>query len=406
MHLTHQKRGKYLLVEAAGRLDASWSDYFADSMLDHIRQGHHHLVIDGSRLTFLSSAGIRSFTIVYKALLKVKGELLLIHATEFVSSTLTTTGFGSWLADSAPEDMPSAESSDTTAKSHSFEAYLVKKDATLSLSVPAGWIPWQKAGSSDAKSLHFGKHHFALGIGSTSHHFNEARSRFGEFLAVAGHVVYQPPQEGEHPDFLLAEKDFIPEMLCLQALFCSGNMSHLLRFSQTHNQSCFSLGEIAETVLQHTSSDLAGFVLLGEIDGLVGSCLVQSPGLFNDDQPPSYPGITEWLSFCGERLYASQQALIFGIACKSQTASSRLLSELISRPGLSLHAHAAVFPYQALQLGAINLHTSIQKFFNGPPPLALLHLVEDSRPVVGLGESTFLRGACWCAPINNPEELL
>ena len=42
---------------------------------------------------------------------------------------------------------------------------------------------------------------------------------------------------------------------------------------------------------------------------------------------------------------------------------------------------------------------------NGPPPRAVMHLLEDTRPGAGLGESALLRGACWFAPLSNPEAL-
>jgi hypothetical protein len=48
---------------------------------------------------------------------------------------------------------------------------------------------------------------------------------------------------------------------------------------------------------------------------------------------------------------------------------------------------------------------SVRKFFSGPPPLAVMHLVDDMRPAVGLGQSALIRGACWCAPVKDPEVL-
>ncbi len=76
-----------------------------------------------------------------------------------------------------------------------------------------------------------------------------------------------------------------------------------------------------------------------------------------------------------------------------------------SAPDLAAHIHAAVFPYQPLQNGKIELESAIGKFFNGPPPLSVMHLADDDRPVVGLGESALIRGACWFSPLQNPEVL-
>ena len=84
MQLKEEQRGKYLLIFAVGRLDASWSDYFRDEILKHIRNGHHYIVLDGTESVFLSSAGIRSILQVYKELKTVQGSFLIVNATSFV----------------------------------------------------------------------------------------------------------------------------------------------------------------------------------------------------------------------------------------------------------------------------------------------------------------------------------
>ncbi len=88
MQLKEEQRGKYLLIFAAGRLDASWSDYFRDEILKHIRNGHHYIVLDGTESVFLSSAGIRSILQVYKELKTGRGSFLIVNATSFVNQTL------------------------------------------------------------------------------------------------------------------------------------------------------------------------------------------------------------------------------------------------------------------------------------------------------------------------------
>ncbi len=407
MQITHQKRGKYLLIQAAGRLDASWSDHFAETLLTHVRHGHHHLIIDGSKLSFLSSAGIRALAQVYKALRNVKGGFQIIHATSFVDNTLKTTGFGVWLAEKPPGDMPGDDAVEGDGIPDTIEVHLLDRDASLRLSVPAAWRPWRMVTPAEAVALQFGGMDFALGIASASGNFEEARDHFGEFMAVAGNVAYQPPKEGEHPDFLLSQGDFVPEMLCMQALQCTGKMSHLMRFAPAENKLFYGLGEIAGMAFKQVDAAALAFVLLGEIDGLVGSTLIRSPGLLTEDRSIPYPEIKEWISFCAERVYDGHQALIFGLASKNNAAGPvGLLPGVSTRAGLKMHAHATVFPYQPLQNGKIDLNTTIQRFFDGAPPVAMLHLVEDSRPAVGLGESALIRGACWFSPVNNPEGLL
>lgn len=68
--------------------------------------------------------------------------------------------------------------------------------------------------------------------------------------------------------------------------------------------------------------------------------------------------------------------------------------------------HAAVFPPQSLQNGKIEMRENVERFFRGAPPYGVMHLVNDKRAALGLGESALTRGACWFAPIQNPEVLV
>lgn len=405
MQFSQKKRGKYLIVNASGRLDASWADHFLSVFKEHIRRGHHHIMLDAPELTYLSSAGIRALVQLARSVAEVNGSFQILKANSFVEQTLTTTGFGNWLTNELPSDMPPASDGPSTASKDGYETHPLEDPSPMLLSIPAAWKPWERFSPDRMVNLRFGLSDFALGIGAPKQANDETGTLLGEFLAVGGHVVYQPPHEGERPDFLLAEKEYVPEMHCIQALHCSGGMSHLIRFAPTAGKSCFQMGEVAERALLETQSSLAALVVLAEIDGLVGSTMIKTPGLLNEDRSIPFPELKEWLSFCGERVYSRQKALVFGLAAKGHHGKTPLLLKASNlHPGLFLHLHAAVIPYQPLESGVISLRNTVQKFLNGPSPLALLHLVEDSRPAAGLGESAFVQGVCWCAAIKNVEE--
>jgi hypothetical protein len=46
----------------------------------------------------------------------------------------------------------------------------------------------------------------------------------------------------------------------------------------------------------------------------------------------------------------------------------------------------------------------VRQVFAAAEPVALLHLLEDPRPALGLGQSAFVSGACWCASVTFPKE--
>ena len=159
-------------------------------------------------------------------------------------------------------------------------------------------------------------------------------------------------------------------------------------------------------MLAVTGAGAAAFVLLAEIDGLVGVSLTRSPGLIDGTEAPGeWPKIRDWLSFCGERVHAGAQALVTGfVTTADDPAQGGALPPLPSRPGRRVHAHAAVFPYRPLPNDKIELAPTVRQVFAASEPVALLHLLEDPRPALGLGQSAFVRGACWCASVTFPKE--
>jgi hypothetical protein len=68
-------------------------------------------------------------------------------------------------------------------------------------------------------------------------------------------------------------------------------------------------------------------------------------------------------------------------------------------PELQGHFHAAVVPYRPLPGGAVELGATISHLFEPGRIETILHLLGDSRPIVGAGESTFTRGVIWYVPL-------
>ena len=405
MKIEHEVRGKYLLIRVKGRLDAAWAEYFTDELFEQIRQGQHDLVIDAAEMVFLSSAGIRALLRVFKELNAVQGSFLIVNATPFVEETLTTTRFQMWLGNKLPADMPAAGSAEE-AENVGIESFSPDKVSPLTFSQEADWQPWLRVDPDRVTTAQFRPDMIALGIGSSADSFTDARAQFAEFLAVAGNVVYQLPDEEGHPDYLIAEKQFVPRLQCIQLLRCTGELNGHSRFAPTEEMPFYPISTLLQHMLKQAGGKAIGFVILGEIEGLVGSFLIRSPGLLKESREIGFPEIRDWLSFCGERSHAHQQALIAGVAGRTEDfAGIETVPALPSSEQLAAHLHAAVFPYQPLQNGKIDLQTTIHKFFNGPPPLAVLHLAHDVRPVIGLGESALVRGACWFAPLQIPEVL-
>ncbi|MCF8366774.1 MAG: STAS domain-containing protein [Bacteroidales bacterium] len=404
MEIRTIKTDKALLVTIKERLDASWSEYFTDTFLEYIRNGEHRLVIDAQEMSFLSSAGIRSLLLVSKELTKVKGDFRIINSNEFVANTLRTTGFGVWLSEAKAEDILPATKEINEADNLK-NLFIISKDSGITLKLISNWKPWENISESKIKRVEFLPDSFALGIAAPPAADKDAVLKFGDFVSLCGHIVYQPPEERSRPDYFLPMENFVPQLQTIQCIYAQGEMSHLLRFSPEENKENYRIGELASQALSITGSSLAAFVILAEADGLVGAHIIQSPEGEQSFTPTDFKKLRDWLSFSGERAYAGEQTLIFGVVAKHALGGKiDFLIPLSSNPEIAIHAHTTIFPYQTLQNGKLDLMHQITKFFNGPPPKGLMHLIDDNRPSTGLGESSFTRGAMWCAPAKWEED--
>jgi anti-anti-sigma factor len=405
MTIDQQFIGKYLLMALNGRLDATWADYVKDTCLGQIRSGHHHLIVDAENLSFLSSAGIRTLMIVAKEIQIVDGSFNVLKATPFVAKTITMTGLGQWLTSEMPAELKEEQSTEHQASLVNSDQYLLHSGPGMQMEIPARWRPWQQITPADLLVRRFPANAIALGIGSAAETSEDALKTLGDFMAVAGHVVYQPPEKHQRPDYLIQKNDYIPEMQVVQLLDVRGDLTHQFRFAPDHAQASFGIAALALRALRMTEGRAAIVVMLAEVHGLVGASVSRSPGLAVNEEIAAFPEVREWISFTGEPIYQGHQCLLCGVVSDRPESEELLLKPLPAQPGLYGHFHAAVFPYQPLPNGKIDLTTSVQNFFNGPPPLAMMHLIDDQRPVQGTGESSFIRGACWCAPIQSSEEL-
>jgi len=157
------------------------------------------------------------------------------------------------------------------------------------------------------------------------------------------------------------------------------------------------------TALELTGANRLGMVLATETVGLIGAALRRSPALeAAEDAPFAHREIRNWLTFTAERAFPHCVALIVGVAARQPCPElAPLLRPLGSDGTLLGHFHAAAFSYRSLPKGSIELARTVAALFETQRLQGLLHLLGDQREQTGLGESEFLRGACWFGPIED-----
>lgn len=400
------------ILVLSGRLDATWAEGFLGTAQDQLRKGSHHLRADCADLSYLSSAGIRSLIRIRRDVMAIDGTFLIRNPSEFVEKTLRLSGLDGLLE---PEDATSltaieAHLSDTAphvrvneVNGIKTELHVLDDQTGMLFGRLAHWIPWQPIRDDALVSIRGADSLVSLGIGAPGGGGDDPLSRLGEYIALSGCVGWNPCGVSDKPDYQVQQERFIPEIKAVQALTAQGEFSHLMRFTPQDESHGLPLSDLVQKVFEVTQSAAVVLVVAAEIEGLVGTALTRSPGLMKGGEDPRrYPDVLDWLSFCGERLHRERTGLTLMFAQKTTDGITMPdLTPLPSCPGILGHAHTLVFPYRPLPEGRIDLKKSVRGLFDGPEPIDMLHLIEDTRPLVGIGQSAFLRGACWFAALSS-----
>ena len=414
MEITRKAHAEYFELKLKGRMDATWSDHVARALEECVRSGQHSLVVDMAEVDYISSAGIRILVLYARQLGNIQGRLGVINASGIVRKVLELAGLDSLLlaaAVPATSPTPAAErgAGKVVLSEHGALAEVFELDpkATLRVHWPGNAAAWF-AGHAQPEafaSVQFPAHVIGIGLGALLSGDASNTQPMGEFLAAAGAAVSQPADGSNKPDYMVQQGALTPEMKVAYGMLGHGGFRRLLRFDKGPQQSSLPFSTVVKACLDALGSDAAGLVMVAETASLIGASLQKTPA-----PPPAgsqapdmftFPEVRDWLSFTAEAAFANSTCLIAGFAAtKARGAELRLLKPMVQSGELHGHFHAAAFPYHPLRKGNVDYAETIQRLFEGEQVLGLLHLLNDWRELSGAGESRFLRGACWCAPLT------
>ncbi len=402
MDIIREHSGDLVILRLCGRLDATWCPPVEAALAAAVRAGDHHLMIDMSGVSYMSSAGIRVLLSCHRQLRTIQGRFGVIHASDAVRSVLELSGLQVLLASEptgvrAPADL----GTETTSARATWHAFLLSGTGVRLTAV--GDVTRLRLGApaENGPALRFGPDTTALGIGALGASFADNAPRCGEFLAAAGVAAFQPGDSSSRPDFVVSEGALVPEGHLVLGLVARGSWKSLIRFDAGADHGTLGATELASTLLRLSGARAAVFVVVAETAGLVGATLRRSPApeAQSGEDRLAFPGIRDWLSFTGERAFRDATTLLVGVVAHPGGRLDELLRPLGDPAGPVAHLHAAVFPYRPLRQGRIEIQPTVSGLFDGPPVQAILHLLSDPRGVSGAGESQFVRGAAWLAPV-------
>jgi anti-anti-sigma factor len=413
MEITRIAGDGALDVGVAGRLDGYWADHLDRALTDVVREGHHHIRLDCSALSFLSSAGIAVLVKFHKELARVNGAFYVVNPSKAVSVSLRITR----LADLLREPIrPQVSAAARTQHTRQVEQYGARFDIyELARAAP---LVYRTLGSGNpllAARAFVGEHCFSLesmtptfvvGVGAFGDSFADCRTRFGELLSVAGATAYQPADGANVPDYLVASGALASDVRMLYCLACEGQFSYLIRFEAIEPGGTIGLSRLAAACLEAAGALSIGIVLVAEAAGLVGGALRRSPAQpSEDDDFFAYPRVRTRLTFTAEPAFARSVALAAGVVARAQSEGPEKNHAQLRPIGADCigHVHAAAFRFRPIRKGSIDFRETVTGLFEANQLLGVLHLLHDDRGAAGAGESEFVRGALWMGPIASQE---
>jgi anti-anti-sigma factor len=420
MEITKQQSGDYAEMKVEGRLDGYWSDHLAAMLDEAVRGGAHSIRLDLGAVDYISSLGISVLMRFHRELRAIGGSLKVFNPSPRVQEVLALSNLSEMLLSRRGSRFESRDGATMTWEiglpargaeyKHEravFELFEANRDATLEclhFGEPS-LLRGCRFREAACRTLAIPEPGFALGLGALGQGFEECRDRFGEFLAVAEAAAYLPTDGTNVPDYLLLSGETPPRIQACYGLVCRGELGQLARFEAKRGVGAISLSEIAQAALEWTGRSRLGMVLATESVGLIGAALTRSPaageGNVAQDVPFAYPDIRNWITFTAERAFPHCVALLAGVVVRGPCESLAPLVRPLGRdPTLLGHFHAAAFSYRSLPKGPIKLSDTVATLFETERLQGLLHLLSDYRAEAGVGESEFLRGACWLAPIE------
>ncbi|MBI3798566.1 MAG: STAS domain-containing protein [Deltaproteobacteria bacterium] len=93
MEVSEEKKGDVLIVGVSGKLEVTNSRAFEERILAVIDAGERQLVVDLSRLDYVSSAGLRVFVTAAKLLNSANGKIVFCSLKEPVREVFDIAGF-------------------------------------------------------------------------------------------------------------------------------------------------------------------------------------------------------------------------------------------------------------------------------------------------------------------------
>lgn len=406
--IIRENQAELVVLVVAGRIDGYWSKVLDESLDELIRSGVLHVALNLSGVQYLSSIGIRVLVKYAKQFRQIQGNFGIVSCSEAVGEVLKMAGLFTVLAfqdvKQPSNELRQEEHHETATYSYSMNRIPATGDMICRCTGEPEKLRTGGYGATDCRTHAFRAKKYGLGLGAIGLNYEDCKNRFGEFAAFGDAVVYAPAGQVGSPDYIIRSGNLIPKIEMLYGILLEGEFSQTLRFTPKDTSNTLAFSTLLSDMGKISGYERFAMVMLAESAGLVGLALnnqeitsaVQAKPLFG------FPAIRESMVYTTEPGFANHICLSLGIVCRQDDPVLKEFTRpLKGFPGMNYHFHTAIFNYHPLKAAQITLQDTISRLFNEENLQGVLHLIQDNRPLTGVGESEFKHGVCWLGRINH-----
>ncbi len=393
--------GKKSVLVISGRLDANSTGHLDDTINALIREGIYDVELDLGQVVYLSSLGIRVLVSQYKNLSKIGGALNLAVMSDPVREVLRMVGMADMFQQKTVK-VKAPEPASPTGRIE--EGFRFERESsgngpmTLLVHGHPEFTGKLVYTAEDNLLMTSERKTFALGLGAIGTGFEDCKSRYGEFLSLGEAITYMPADQTSIPDYALSSGQYVPEINALFAIKVKGDFTDRIIFEPAGGSLSITLHTLVDVLMRLTGYKKMALLMAAESDGLIGMRLRKSP--VEDPSLLELPGLANNLFFTTEPAYSRMLTLSFGYFESGSIEKIAWLRPLESGSSTIGHLHTAVFPYQPLRKTKPDYGEIIHSLFGTSEVSDILHLINDTREINGLGDSRFKNGICWIGQIE------
>lgn len=396
--------GKAAVLELYGRLDASWAGHLDDYVNTLVREGIYEVKLILDNVDYLSSAGIRILVMQYKNLDKIGGTFYLSSVSDSVRDVLEMVGLATLLIHETAvikeEEVAKPEPGIAGYGYRFTNSELQNSDPmTVWVTGDPDKVKTASYQAADSQRIQFNGNKFALGLGAIGQDFEDCKNRYGEYIGLGEAIAYLPTDNASIPDYAVLSGRFVPAIESLFSIQVEGAFTEAITFESMGSEHSIQLNHIVSQLAKITGHNKFSMLMIAESQGLIGMSLRKSP--VGNNLMLEFPAIRDSIYYTTEPIHNRMLTVSFGyFDSQPDKELQNALRPIAQGAKLHGHIHTAIFPYQPLRKDEISYENILLSLFGSSEVQDILHLLNDTREINGLGDSHFKNGTCWIGRIE------